>query len=214
MIKVILWDLDGTLCDIREVHHSAINKAIDMVVGAQYTIGYHEKHIYEAIPTKVKLTKLTELKKLPESSYDKISELKQKFTLEYLEAGFRTYNEYDIVKQLYQDGYKMGVCSNSVRPTIELALNKIRITDMIDCIVSNRCVKNPKPSGECFTKAMNYFGVTPRQCLVIEDSPVGIAAGFNSRAWVFPVLNPSVLDYSLIKAFIDGINGSEHEKQD
>lgn len=208
-----MWDLDGTLADLRDIHVQALNKAIDIVAGSQYTIDYHEKHIYEAVPTKVKLAKLTELKGLDKSLYDKIGALKQQFTLEYMNQGFRTYNEFEIIRQLHEDGYKMAVCSNSVRATIELALAKLRIQDMISYIVSNECVSKTKPSPECYTRAMNHFGVTPRQTLVVEDSPVGISAGFASRAWVFPVLNPSVLDYGLIKSFIDGIDSNEYEKQ-
>lgn len=41
-------------------------------------------------------------------------------------------------------------------------------------------VQNTKPSPEGYLKAAELLGVNPENCLVIEDSPIGISAGLSA----------------------------------
>ena len=41
-------------------------------------------------------------------------------------------------------------------------------------------VQNTKPSPEGYLKAAELLGVDPENCLVIEDSPIGICAGLSA----------------------------------
>ena len=60
MIKVIIFDLDGVLVDARELHYEALNRALDLY-GCTIT---RDEHLstYDGLPTKKKLTLLTENK--------------------------------------------------------------------------------------------------------------------------------------------------------
>ena len=81
-MKLIIFDLDGVLIDSKDIHHSALNKAIELF-DKNYIISEHEqKNIYEGLPTKTKLKILSERTGLNPDFHEIISKNKQKITIE------------------------------------------------------------------------------------------------------------------------------------
>ena len=54
MIKSILFDLDGTLCDCTELHYESLNEALYEVCNYKITLEDHLLN-YNGLPTKKKL---------------------------------------------------------------------------------------------------------------------------------------------------------------
>ena len=94
MIKLVIFDLDGTVADLREVHYEALNKAISKF-NSKYTIT-REEHIsiFDGLSTKKKLHLLNKMKGLPLDLIEKISDLKQELTADGIET-FLLKIEYD-----------------------------------------------------------------------------------------------------------------------
>lgn len=69
MIKAIIFDLDGVLVDIKEIHYKALNESL----GDEYKITWDE-HIstYDGLKTKDKLKLISEKKNLPIQSHNDI----------------------------------------------------------------------------------------------------------------------------------------------
>jgi HAD superfamily hydrolase (TIGR01509 family) len=185
-IKLILFDLDGVLIDTKWIHFSCLNEAL-----GKYSISEEEHiNIYDGRKTTQKLEMLTEYKGLPVDMYSEIYDKKQKLTmLEILKIQPRSYIV-ELFNKLQQDGYMIGVCSNSIRPTVLTALAKSGLMEYLSVIISNDDVKNPKPHPEMFWKAMSMQGCLPEETVVVEDSPQGLAAAFRSRAHVIRVSSP------------------------
>ena len=70
----------------------------------------------------------------------------------------------------------MGVGTGSIRSNASLALRELGITEWFDIIVTADDVDQPKPHPETFLRSVEHFGLQPHECLVYEDSPVGIKA--------------------------------------
>jgi beta-phosphoglucomutase-like phosphatase (HAD superfamily) len=72
MIKHICFDLDGVLCDAREIHYEALNRALEKI-NKKYIID-RESHLstYDGLPTNKKLKLLTLHRDLPEKYYNVI----------------------------------------------------------------------------------------------------------------------------------------------
>ena len=51
---------------------------------------------------------------------------------------------------------------------------------MFDIVLSKEDVKEKKPSPEIHNKLMKILGVKPNDCLIIEDSLIGVQAGKNA----------------------------------
>jgi HAD superfamily hydrolase (TIGR01509 family) len=197
MIKAILFDLDGVLVEARELHYEALNQALARF---GYTIK-RDEHLstYDGLPTRKKLEMLTKQKGLPESIYDDIWKEKQKQTQRIIETTFeRDGRIVEILEKLKQGGYKMAVCSNSIRETVELMLKKRGFADYMEFLISNQDVRFSKPHPEIFLRAMVELGVGPRECVVVEDSHHGREAGYAAGAHVCGVSNTSDVTHEKI----------------
>jgi HAD superfamily hydrolase (TIGR01509 family) len=70
------------------------------------------------------------------------------------------------------------VASNSDLPTIEACLKLTKLLHFFQPhIFSWTMVQRPKPEPHLFLHAAEKMGVAPKECVVIEDSAVGVAAG-------------------------------------
>jgi HAD superfamily hydrolase (TIGR01509 family) len=75
-----------------------------------------------------------------------------------------------------------ALASAASRGFIDTVLEKIGARDLFDAIVSVDDVAQPKPDPEIFLQAARRLDIPIRDCLVIEDSHPGIAAGVASGA--------------------------------
>lgn len=83
----------------------------------------------------------------------------------------------DFLSALKQDGLKTAVVSSTGSKSVLTALNRLGMLQRFNAVVCGDMVQNTKPSPEGYLKAAELLGVAPEDCLVIEDSPIGICAG-------------------------------------
>ena len=192
MIKLIIFDLDGVLVEAKMIHFETLNKAL----GEKYAIEWNE-HLstYDGLKTNQKLDMLTKHKGLPIEEHKHIWEDKQKFTLNALSNLKPNHQLQVCMDMLIAQGYKLAVCSNSIRKTVLTVLSKFDIIDRFDLIISNEDVSNSKPHPEMYWKAMSRIGVLPEETLIIEDSPFGLLAASRSKANVMRVASPKEILY-------------------
>lgn len=200
-IRAVLFDMDGVLIDAKDWHYEALNKALGLF-GMEIN-RYDHLTTFDGLPTKVKLKMLSERYYLPESLHPFINELKQAYTedLIYQKCHPLFHHEYALSK-LHKSGYKIAVCSNSIRATIELMMNKANLMQYVDLIVSNEDVSKAKPDPEMYQKAIERFGLRPEECVVVEDNPNGIQAGKASGAYVLEVATVYDTNYENIMSKI------------
>lgn len=206
MQKVIAFDFDGVLVDCKHIHFLALNLALAKV-GDRYTISQadHEA-IYDGLPTKIKLIRLTEATGLPESLYQGIWEDKQQNSKEMFKNISKDLALINIFKTIKDLGIKIAVTSNSIRDTLIMVLTSLGVINLVDYILSNEDVESPKPSPEIYLKCMDYFGTDKDHMVIFEDSPVGKAAALASGAKLIEIANRADLDLIKIKEATDYLN--------
>lgn len=178
-IKAVLFDMDGVLIEAKEWHYEALNKALGLF-GYNIT---HEEHLalYDGLPTKIKLQKLTLEKGLPVELYDIINEKKQLYTFDIIKRRCRPrFNHQYCLSELRANGYFVACCSNSIRATIEMMMSYAKLDTYLNFIVSNQDVKNAKPDPEIYLTAMKKLNLQPTECLIVEDNGNGIKAAMAS----------------------------------
>jgi dTDP-glucose pyrophosphorylase len=106
----------------------------------------------------------------------------------------------------YKDtNYKIVVCSNAVRRTINTILHYQNLWPFIEKVYSNEDIKAVKPNPEIYLKAMSDFSVSPTSCLIIEDSPIGVKGAIESGAHVLQVSGPEEVTLENIENKIKSI---------
>ena len=73
-------------------------------------------------------------------------------------------------------GLPVGLASNAERPNIDFVLDGAALRPHFQVIVDGSEVRHPKPAPDVFLKAAHELGAQPANCIVFEDSPVGVAA--------------------------------------
>lgn len=200
-IKAILFDMDGVLIDAKDWHYEALNRALGLF-GMEIS-RYDHLTTFDGLPTKVKLQMISKRFFLPESLHSFINDVKQSYTAELIHQRCHPmFNHEYALSKLHQQGYKIAVCSNSIRKTIELMMEKAELSPYLDLIVSNEDVVKAKPDPEMYQTAISKFGFKPEECIVVEDNPNGIQAGKASGASVLEVVTVYDVTYDNITRLI------------
>ena len=200
-LKAIIFDMDGVLIEAKDWHYEALNKALGLF-GLEIS-RYDHLVTYDGLPTRKKLEMLSLERGLPKGLHQFINSLKQQYTMEivYSQCKPRFYHEYALSK-LKNEGYRMAVCSNSIRHTIEVMLQKATLNEYLEFYLSNQDVKNGKPDPEMYNKAIERLGLKPKECMIIEDNENGIKAARASGANVMIVDSVKDVNYFNIKEHI------------
>jgi beta-phosphoglucomutase len=204
MIKAILFDMDGVLIEARDWHYDALNDALRLF-GCEISRDQHLAE-YDGLPTRTKLERLTRLGKLPSALHDLINARKQRRTLELIQERCRPVFQHQYaLRRLRQDGYRLAVCSNSIRQTVMMMTEQAGLTPYLELLLSNDDVTAPKPAPEIYLAAMSALGVAPGECLVVEDNEHGLQAARASGAHVLAVSSPSDVTYERIVDVLKGL---------
>jgi beta-phosphoglucomutase len=200
-IKAVIFDMDGVLIEAKDWHYEALNKALGLF-GMEIS-RYDHLVTYDGLPTNKKLEMLSTERGLPQELHKFINDMKQQYTLEivYAQCKPRFYHEYALSK-LKQDGYKLAVASNSIRKTVQIMMDQSSLMGYLDFYLSNQDVKVGKPDPEIYTKAIQKLGLTPQECLIVEDNEKGIQAAKASGAWVMEVDEVEKVNYPNIMSHI------------
>ena len=196
-IKAIIFDMDGVLIDARDWHYEALNKALSMFGMA--ISRFDHLVTYDGLPTKEKLKMLSLEKGLPGGLHSFINDLKQQFTIEEVIMKCRPvfHHQYALAR-LKSDGYKLVVCSNSIKDTITIMLTKAGIIDYFDFYLSNQDVKKSKPDPEIYNAAIAKLGLGKDECLIVEDNENGIKSALAAGAHLLRVYNVNDVHYQSI----------------
>jgi HAD superfamily hydrolase (TIGR01509 family) len=194
--------MDGVLVDACEWHRVALNEALKQICNYEISLEDHY-NIFNGIPTKIKLKILHELGIVKQSDFSKIENLKQEKTIEIINkyANIRQ-EKIDLLNYIKLKNINVACYTNSIKMTAQLMLEKTGILNLIDCLVTNQDVNNPKPDPEGYLKCINYFNITKNMAIIIEDSPKGIEAAVASGAKVIQVKNPDEVCIKLFKDII------------
>ena len=205
-IKAVIFDMDGVLIEAKDWHYEALNKALGLF-GMEIS-RYDHLVTYDGLPTKKKLEMLSTERGLPLELHEFINDIKQQYTLEIVHAQCkpRFYHEYAL-SRLKQEGYKLAVASNSIRKTVQIMMEQSALLDYLDFYLSNQDVKLGKPDPEIYTKAIQKMGLSPQECLVVEDNEKGIQAAKASGAWLMEVDEVEEVNYQNIMSHIMRIEG-------
>ncbi len=193
--------MDGVLIDAREWHYTALNKALGLF---GFEINRYEHLVtYDGLPTKDKLNMLSSERLFPKRLHNIVNELKQQYTMEIVHQLCKpTFHHEFALSTLKKQGYRLAVCSNSIRSTVETMMAKSNLIGYLDFFLSNQDVKKGKPDPEMYINAIAQLGFAPDECLIVEDNDHGIQAAKGSGAHILRVADPSQVNFQAIDSRI------------
>ena len=195
MIRAVIFDLDGVLVDATEWHRVALDRALGLF---GYSITeYEHLSAYNGLPTRKKLEML-------------VGRIKQSYTrTEILLRCHPSFHKELMIRNLLRDGFRLAVCSNSIRETTEMMLRSSGLYEQFEFVLSNEDVARPKPDPQMYLVACERLSVSPAETVVIEDAPHGVEAARQAGAHVCVVSGYDEVDYFRVRDFIDRVRPEE-----
>lgn len=177
MIKGVIFDLDGVLVSTDEMHFQAWKMLADKLGITNYTKEDNErqKGVSRLESLEVVISKGTTIY----SSEEKVrfAEEKNNYYIQLLEKLDSTTVLKDVIETLEllrNRGIKIGVGSAS--KNTPLILEKTGLNCYIDEVSCGLDITKSKPDPEVFIVAAKKLNLRNEECLVVEDSKVGIVA--------------------------------------
>ncbi len=167
----LIFDCDGTLTDSMPVHYLAWNRTM-----SRYSIQFDEARFYAlgGMPT-TKIIELLSGEQNIKVDADAVATEKEQAFVDWLYL-LQPIDEVISVASHFRGKLPMAVASGGFRDVIEKQLQQIGCADWFDAIVTAEDTDRHKPEPDVFLEAARRIGVPPSECLVYEDSDLGLQA--------------------------------------
>lgn len=208
-INAILFDMDGVLALTEPLHYEAW---LNVVHGIDSDLLLPEKEIVGVTDSSIAKTIVDSTG--TSTTVDDLLDLKKKYYLELTAKGVPETPGRDTFLETYSQKMLLAVVSSSSREEIEQTLKAGNIIHYFDFYIGYEDVEFHKPHPDPYLKAIQKCGYSPKQILIIEDSPSGVeaalkakahVAGFNSSRLLDETHNiPVFHDFSEISEWLDG----------
>lgn len=82
----------------------------------------------------------------------------------------------NLVKECSNMGFLIGLASNGTHSQVEGHLTRLKLVSFFEVIKCRDDVENKKPAPDLYLATLKDLNIAPREAIVFEDSPTGIAA--------------------------------------
>lgn len=176
MVKACLFDLDGVVFDTEPLYtlfwrnlDKRLRPNIDNfehIIKGQTLVQIYDKYFAGEEKKQEEITAF-------------VNEYEQNMSFNYI-TGFE-----DFVKYVRSKGIKTAVVTSSNLEKMQNVYNKHpEFKGYFDEILTSEDFEESKPSPDCYLKAAARFGLSPKECIVFEDSFNGLRSGIASGARV------------------------------
>lgn len=202
----VLFDMDGTLIDSEPVWFETEAR---LLAEFGFELGReHWEHVLGQ-PNEVSCKYLIGVSGIP-LSWLELNEKIEVAMVEQLSQGLELLpGAKELLVELLAAGVPTALVSASSRRIVDACIGAIG-ADFFRYTVSGDDVTRTKPDPEPYLRAAELLGVDPAECVVIEDSPIGTAAGAAAGCRVLSVPNAAVVVPDLPRvtkvASLDGVN--------
>lgn len=183
MLEAIIFDMDGVLIDSESTHYPVLHELLK-----EYGYHYTQEHFlkYCGVPETDMWPQLLCAAGLHADPAAMQQEHWRRYCQYLNENGIPDFpGTGQLLSALKQHGYRLAVASASPAGTIAEYMEQLGYAPYFDCMVSAQHCAHGKPWPDVFLSAAEQLGVSPQNCLVVEDSRNGmIAAQRAGMKWV------------------------------
>lgn len=183
-IKAVLFDMDGTLVD-------------SIWIWGEIDIEYLGKHGYQVpagLQQEIEGMSFSECAAYFKERFQ-ISDSIESIKAEWVESAKEKYahevplkpGAIRFLKHLKEKGIPMGIATSSSRELLDTVMESLNLSKYMDYCMTSCEAGTGKPAPDIYLKVAEHLGVSPKECLIFEDTPTGMQAGINAGSKVCAV---------------------------
>ena len=172
-----ITDLDGTLCDTMDANLLSYKQAF-----SDASINFSEKTYRDNFG--LRFDNMMEVL-APKATDDQLAIVKSQKAIHYkknvsvIKPNTALIN---ILKRAKKCGKKVGLATTAREENAKTILKFLNLEDFFDSTIFGEDVIQGKPDPECYKKVINKLNLKAKDCLIFEDSQVGIIAAQSTGA--------------------------------
>jgi HAD superfamily hydrolase (TIGR01509 family) len=189
----IFWDNDGVLVDTERYYLQANREAL-----AQVNIALSDSLFAEVSLTEGKsLLDLALEQGIAKKTINQLKEWRNKRYAELLALEDMTLPGVRETLSTLHGKIRMAIVTSSLKNHFDIIHKRTALLPFFDFCLTREDYTNSKPNAEPYLLALHRSGREPRQAVVIEDSPRGLAAAKAAglTCWVIPGQHTSGCDF-------------------
>ena len=173
-IKGFIFDLDGVITDTAEYHYRGWKRLADEE-GLPFT--REENEHLRGVPRRESLMLILKDRLYPEEKILEMMDRKNSYYLAFIKEITPTDllpGARELLEEIHLAGLKnaLGSASKNAREVIE----RLGIRDLFDAVSDGLSVERQKPAPDLFLHAASQLGLSPSECVVVEDAAAGVEA--------------------------------------
>jgi len=171
--KTILWDMDGVIADSNSFHFAAWQETF-----AKKEVNFTKEEFTKFFGTRNDFIIRNVLGEgLSEENLESIVQEKEACFREKARGNIKPFpGVIKLINTIKRGNFKLALVSSAPKENIDLLTSELNLEGIFHCVVSGREVAESKPSPQIYLLAAEKLGVQPENCIVIEDSPLGVKA--------------------------------------
>lgn len=189
MIKLLIFDLDGTLADTGQDITDAVNYALDPVLERKYTVDEIKAMVGSGISNLLKSLIPEDRSLSEEELISRQNSVIDRFTSFYAAHLLDNTVAYPYVKETLPKlgGYRKVVLSNKRKVYSDKVVEGIGLSDFFDFVYGGDSLSEKKPSPVPVVELLKKEGVNKEDALMIGDSNYDVRAGKSAGLTVIAV---------------------------
>jgi HAD superfamily hydrolase (TIGR01509 family) len=198
MLKAVIFDMDGVIIDSEPLHIEVVlNILKSLNINLEYNeivkyIGISNSFMWNELSNKYNINiPVVELMEMQHSMNIKILDKHENIMLPGI---------IDLLEEIKKNKIETAIASSSTIDYINAVIQKLNILHYFNKIISGEQVVYGKPKPDIFIKIVELLGVSPKECVIIEDSDNGIRAAIDAGIKVIGLRNPNSGNQSLTGA--------------
>ncbi len=193
-MRALISDFDGVILNSEPIHEAAIRDALrdlNLAKAAEWPdwsrfVGHGDREAFRRMLEDASLLHL-----LNEPLFADFQRLKKHhITHRLADAAHLAYPAtLTLLREAHHHKLNLAVCSGSRRHEVIPVLDMLKLSPLLNAVVTCDDVANTKPDPEPYALAAKRLDLPPSDCLAIEDTPVGVTAARAAGCRVLAVLH-------------------------
>lgn len=186
MVSALIFDMDGVIVDSEPLHERAFRQVF-AEIGHAETHGVDFPSYYGQSDVQVWRDFIARHE--PPHTLAELLGRKERHFADFIAAEEPIFDGLPELLERCAARWAVGLASGSRHATINSVLALRELRRHFRAIVSSEDVPRGKPAPDVFLRAAELLGVAPAECVVVEDSEAGVAAGRAAGMTVIAITN-------------------------